>query len=910
MALVSSLVLLMIFSTVTPFSIIGKTSSHAEELTKGSVPEGHVRIHYKRLDGAYEGWGLHLWNQDGQQPAIDFKVDWADPVLFDETSEWGVYVDVPVIDITNGLNFIVHKGDEKDTPNDRSFPKTGEREFWIVQGEEEVYTNEPSIYTTINHAEVVEDNKIVAYLNQVDKEVSVNDIRLIDQEGKLVNIKVLDQKGSELHITTEQSIDVTKTHSIEIKEDRQPVSVAWELIDQKFAYNGNDLGATLHENGTATLKVWSPKASQVSVHLYDKDDQYNVVEENIEMTRSEKGVWEVVLDENNTGLKDLKGYYYQYKITESGETNFALDPYAKSMAASSDDDADTVGKAAIVDPSDIGPKLKYAKIKGYEKKEDAIIWEAHVRDITSDPDLESELDSQFGTFASFSEKLDYLKDLGVTHVQLLPVMKYYFGNELENDERELNYSSSGNNYNWGYDPHSYFSLSGMYSERPKDPEARIAEFKQLIKEIHKRRMGVILDVVYNHTAKVDILENLVSDYYHFEDTEGNTKTGYGGGKVGTTHYMSRKLMVDSIKYWTEEFKVDGFRFDLMGDLDAESVQMAYDEAKKLNPNILMIGEGWRTFVGDGGPENEVTPADQDWMGETESAAVFSDEIRNELKSGYGSEGEPRFITGGARDITTIFNNIKGQPSNVTEDDPGDIVQYIAAHDNLTLHDVIAQSIKKDPANHEEEIQKRIRLGNTMIMTSQGVSFLHAGQEYGRTKQWLGEGVPEAKSTFMADENGEPFDNPYFIHDSYDSTDAINQFDWEKVTEEGIQKQTMEYTKGLIALRRSTNAFRLGSQKLVNTHVSLIDAPEIKQEDLVIAFKSVSTDHTGTYYVFINADNKKRTLSLKEDLRKGKVVVDADEAGTKKVKSPNGYNLKKDSVTVDALTAVVVKIKHK
>ncbi|ARI79178.1 pullulanase [Halobacillus mangrovi] len=910
MALVSSLVLLMIFSAVTPFSIIGKSYSQAEELTEESVPDGHVRIHYKRLDGAYDGWGLHLWNQDSQQPAIDFKVDWADPVLFDQASDWGVYVDVPVIDITNGLNFIVHKGDEKDTPNDRNFPKTGEREFWIVQGQEEVYTNEPSIDTTITHAEVVEDNKIVAYLNQVGKEVSINDIKLFDQEGRLVNIKALDQAGSELHITTERSLDVTKTHSIEIKKDRKPVSVSWELIDQKFAYDGNDLGVTLQEDGTATLKVWSPKASQVSVRLFDKDDQYSLLEDNIEMTRSGKGVWQVVLDANNTGLKDLKGYYYQYKVTEGGETNFALDPYAKSMAASSDDDADTVGKAAIVDPSDIGPKLKYAKIKGYEKKEDAIIWEAHVRDFTSDPDLESKLDSQFGTFSSFGEKLDYLKDLGVTHVQLLPVMKYYFGNELENDERELDYSSSGNNYNWGYDPHSYFSLSGMYSERPKDPEARIAEFKQLIKEIHKRKMGVILDVVYNHTAKVDILENLVSDYYHFEDTEGNTKTGYGGGKVGTTHYMSRKLMVDSIKYWTEEFKVDGFRFDLMGDLDAESVQMAYDEAKKLNPNILMIGEGWRTFVGDGSPENEVTPADQDWMGETESAAVFSDEIRNELKSGYGSEGEPRFITGGARDITMIFNNIKGQPSNVTEDDPGDIVQYIAAHDNLTLHDVIAQSIKKDPAKHEEEIQKRIRLGNTMILTSQGVSFLHAGQEYGRTKQWFGEGVPEAKSTFMVDENGEPFENPYFIHDSYDSTDAINQFDWEKVSEEGVQKQTMEYTKGLIALRRSTNAFRLGSQELVNTNVSLLDAPEIKQEDLVLAYKSVSTDHTGTYYVFINADNKKRSLSLKEDLRKGKVVVDADEAGTKKVKKPNGYELKKNSITLEPLTAVVVKVKQK
>ncbi|KHE68065.1 alpha-1,6-glucosidase domain-containing protein, partial [Halobacillus sp. BBL2006] len=282
---------------------------------------------------------------------------------------------------------------------------------------------------------------------------------------------------------------------------------------------------------------------------------------------------------------------------------------------------------------------------------------------------------------------------------------------------------------------------------------------------------------------------------------------------------------------------------------------------------------------------------------------------NELKSGFGSEGEPRFITGGPRNVSTIFNNIKAQPSNVSEDDPGDIVQYIAAHDNLTLHDVIAQSIKKDPATHEKEIQKRIRLGNAMIMMSQGVSFLHAGQEYGRTKQWLGEGVPEAKSTYMVNESGAPFENPYFIHDSYDSSDAINQFDWEKVTQNGIYKQTMEYTKGLIALRKSTNAFRLGTEDLVNKHVSLINAPEINPSDLIIAYKNVSTDKTGTYYVFINADDEKRTLTLQEDLRKGKVVVDSDEAGTKKVKKPSGYELGKNELTIDPLTTVVIKMKN-
>ncbi|WP_241657097.1 pullulanase [Halobacillus salinus] len=905
-AIMSSVVMLSSVSPATSISLEGQAVVHAETSVEHPIPEDHVRIHYKRLDAQYEGWGLHLWNQDGDDPAIDFIVDWGAPIVFDETNDWGTYVDVPVVDIKNGLNFIIHKGDNKDTPNDRSFPSTGANEFWIVQGDEEVYTEKPEINIDISYAELSSEKVISAYLSQVEN-VTKDDFVVRDETGNVVGIESVDVDGQEVKLTLAQTLDVTKSYTVAFEGAEEDVQIDWSLLDDKFAYDGDDLGATLREDGSAVLKVWSPTAEQVSVVLFDKGDQYNVVKEDIPMTK-EDGVWRVALNESNTGLEDLKGYYYQYEIRDNGETKRALDPYAKSMAASSDNDEDTVGKAAIVDPSSIGPKLDFAKIKGYEKREDAIIWEAHVRDITSDPDIET--DASFGTFDAFGEKLDYLKELGVTHVQLLPVMKYYFGNELENDVRELDYSSSGNNYNWGYDPHSYFALSGMYSERPQDPEARIAEFKQLIKEIHKRKMGVVLDVVYNHTAKVSILEDLVPDYYHFMDEKGQTKTGYGGGKVGTTHEMSRKLMVDSIKYWVDEFKVDGFRFDLMGDLDAESVQKAYDEAKKLNPDILMLGEGWRTFVGDGSPENEVTPADQDWMGDTDSAAVFSDEMRNELKSGFGSEGEPRFITGGARDIGTIFANIKAQPGNVSENDPGDIVQYIAAHDNLTLHDVIAQSIQKDPAYHEEEIQRRIRIGNAMVMLSQGVSFLHAGQEYGRTKQWKGDGVPEAKFTYMVDENGEPFEHPYFIHDSYDSSDIINKFDWDKVTQDGIHKQTMEYTKGLIDLKRSTDAFSLGSEELVNENVTLTDAPEIQPTDLLIGYKAVTKDEKYSYYVLINADNQERTMTLEEPMKKGRVLVDREQAGTKKIKNPSGVTVEKEHVTLAPLTTAVIKVKNK
>lgn len=299
------------------------------------------------------------------------------------------------------------------------------------------------------------------------------------------------------------------------------------------------------------------------------------------------------------------------------------------------------------------------------------------------------------------------------------------------------------------------------------------------------------------------------------------------------------------------------------------------------------------------------------MDKTDSVGVFSDEFRNELKSGYGSEGDPRFITGGARPLTTILNNIKAQPSNVPADDPGDIVQYIEAHDNLTLHDVIALALHKNPQNaaNELEIQKRIRLGNMLLLTSQGTAFLQAGQEYGRTKQWLATGIPEQKYTEVRDAADQSVS--YFINDSYDSSDAVNAFDWAAATDEvnfPVQNATREYTAGLIKLRKSTNAFRLGDISLVNSNVKLIESPEMQKDDLVIGYTSKATDGTGIYYVFMNGDSKTRTLSLPENLSDGTVLADNDEAGTDAIPAADqsGFSLTADSITLDPLTSVIIR----
>ncbi|MCG5105207.1 pullulanase, partial [Oceanobacillus alkalisoli] len=876
------------------------------------LPDNTIRVHYERADQTYDGWSLWSWG-DVAAPSDDWPNGAKDALGI---GKHGAYYDLLLSENAEEIEFLFMNKDTEEQTGGYSFNMLDHNQIFIKDGDEQVYTNPyGSIPVMLLSGDLLSDEKIqlrftrTEGLTENDLLEGISVVDKDDNEVEIDRVEIMDDAIVELYSTF--NLDQAP-FSVTYEEKTISVSGGWKMMDEMYAYDG-ELGAQLHEDGSATLKLWSPKAENVSVVLYDKNDQFDVVRDEIPMTLGEQGVWEVILDNKNTGLNSLDGYYYHYKITHDGEEKLALDPYAKSMATWANPEVGgeyPIGKAAIVAPSAIGPELDYAVIDGFEKREDAIIYEVHVRDFTSDPTISGELDSQFGTFQAFVEKLDYIEDLGVTHIQLLPVMSYFFGDEWASDERLLEWSSTDNNYNWGYDPHSYFSLSGMYSENPDDPELRIAEFKRLVDEIHNRGMGVVLDVVYNHTARTEIFEDLVPHYYHFMDVDGTPRESFGGGRLGTTHAMSRKVLVDSIAYWVEEFKIDGFRFDMMGDHDAETIQIAYDTAKELNPNIIMVGEGWRTYVGDEG--EPVMPADQDWMQHTDSVASFSDEFRNELKSGFGSEGEPRFLTGGARNIEQIFDNLTANPHNFTADDPGDVLTYIAAHDNLTLHDVIAQSIKKDPEYHEEEIHKRIRLGNAMVLTAQGTAFIHAGQEFGRTKQFREE-TAEApyKSTYMTDEDGNPFVYPYFIHDSYDASDAINKIDWEKATNEElypIHHLTRAYTTGLIELRRSTDAFHLGTKDEVDRNVTLLDIPEIATDDLVIAYHAVSSDETEEYYVFLNADNEARTLSLGDvDLSAGVVVVDHDEAGVSEVVDPSGFELTGDQIKVDALTTVIVKL---
>ncbi|EGV08387.1 putative pullulanase, extracellular [Streptococcus constellatus subsp. pharyngis SK1060 = CCUG 46377] len=787
--------------------------------------------------------------------------------------------------------------------------------------------------TGAQHIGLTEIEATFSTLENAKKEDILKNLKITDKNKKEVAIKdvILDVKNKKAKIVGDFG-QAQAPYTIKYGNDQFTTSMNWQLKDSIYKYDG-ELGARVSQAGKQVdVTFWSPSADQVDLVIYDKNDQNKIVGK-VVMTKGEAGTWKGTLtSQTNLGIKDYRGYFYHYEITRGGKKVLALDPYAKSLAAWNSEDAEKgesykIAKAAFVEPSEYGPKdLTYAKIPNFKKREDALIYETHVRDFTSDPAISKDLKSQFGTFSAFIEKLDYLKDLGVTHIQLLPVLSYYFVNELKNAERMDKYASSNSNYNWGYDPQNYFSLTGMYSTNPKDPAKRIEEFKNLVNEIHKRGMGVIMDVVYNHTAKTSIFEDLEPNYYHFMDADGTPRTSFGGGRLGTTHYMSRRVLVDSIKYLTSEYKVDGFRFDMMGDHDAESIQKAYEEAKKLNPNLVMLGEGWKTYTGD---ENKpVQPADQSWMKSTDTVGVFSDDIRNTLKSGYPNEGAPAFITGGKRNVESVFKNIKAQPTNFEADSPGDAIQYIAAHDNLTLFDIIAQSIKKDPAvpANNQEIHRRLRLGNLMVLTSQGTPFIHSGQEYGRTKQFRDPAykypVPDDKvpnkSHLLTNADGTPFEYPYFIHDSYDSSDAVNHFDWTKATDSGKYPENAKsraYMKGLIALRKSTDAFTRKTKAEVDQNVTLITQPGkdgVGKEDLILGYQVVASNGD-IYAVLINADSKERKFNFGEGykhLAQAEIVADANTAGVAAISNPAGVNLGADGVSLAPLTATILRIQKR
>ncbi|MFZ2683135.1 MAG: type I pullulanase [Trichococcus flocculiformis] len=587
-------------------------------------------------------------------------------------------------------------------------------------------------------------------------------------------------------------------------------------FDNYFSYDG-ELGALYEKEGTL-LRVWTPTAKSVEVWIY-ADDSFKGPSTKIEMVQKPKGIFEAYLP------GDQHGTIYVYKILFlNNRESISVDPYARATTVNG-------MKSVIADLNRTNPDGWGERLPAFGLPEEAIIYELHIRDFSIS---ETSGIVNKGKFLGLTEKntqnasgrktgLDYLIDLGITHIQILPMFDYATVDEANLTEPQ---------YNWGYDPLNYNVPEGSYSTDPFDPFNRIFELKQMIRTLHDNGLRVIMDVVYNHVydPKDQALERTVPGYFYRYNADGSLANGTGvGNDTASERHMMRKYIIDSVKYWAKEYHLDGFRFDLMGIHDSVTMNAIREALDKIDPSIIIIGEGWEMST----PLPEDLKASQRNAQAMPRIAHFNDSIRVALKgSDFGDEKDRGFISGKNYLEDLLLRNIKGAmhlSSHSSYVDPEQVIQYVEAHDNLTLYDKLLRS---NPDDSEEVRIKRHTLATSIVLLSQGVPFIHGGQEFLRTKAG--------------------------VANSYQSPDEINQFEWERVT---TFQESVAYVKGLIALRKSEYLFRLHTHEEIDTHFTMLS-----ENFNIVAFSLTNSEKK--YIVIFNGNRSDVIFRI----QKGKYAI--------------------------------------
>ena len=587
-------------------------------------------------------------------------------------------------------------------------------------------------------------------------------------------------------------------------------------FDNYFSYDG-ELGALYEKEGTL-LRVWTPTAKSVEVWIY-ADDSFKGPSTKIEMVQKPKGIFEAYLP------GDQHGTIYVYKILFlNNRESISVDPYARATTVNG-------MKSVIADLNRTNPDGWGERLPAFGLPEEAIIYELHIRDFSIS---ETSGIVNKGKFLGLTEKntqnasgrktgLDYLIDLGITHIQILPMFDYATVDEANLTEPQ---------YNWGYDPLNYNVPEGSYSTDPFDPFNRIFELKQMIRTLHENGLRVIMDVVYNHVydPKDQALERTVPGYFYRYNADGSLANGTGvGNDTASERHMMRKYIIDSVKYWAKEYHLDGFRFDLMGIHDSVTMNAIREALDKIDPSIIIIGEGWEMST----PLPEDLKASQKNAQAMPRIAHFNDSIRVALKgSDFGDEKDRGFISGKNYLEDLLLRNIKGAmhlSSHSSYVDPEQVIQYVEAHDNLTLYDKLLRS---NPDDSEEVRIKRHTLATSIVLLSQGVPFIHGGQEFLRTKAG--------------------------VANSYQSPDEINQFEWERVT---TFQESVAYVKGLIALRKSEYLFRLHTIEEIEAHFTILS-----ENFNIVAFSLTNSEKK---YIVIFNGNRSDTIFR---IQKGKYAI--------------------------------------
>ncbi len=621
--------------------------------------------------------------------------------------------------------------------------------------------------------------KIRYYLTPATKLTSKGQVkvRLGDRELEIKSISSLNKESINGLIEVGETLDIGKVYTVEIEGFGEMPVVPTKVFDspefiENYTYDGDDLGSYIHGD-TTTFKVWAPTASRVVLNLYQSGHEGEAYK-NVDMVLGERGVW------SHTEACG-HGTYYTYTVTTSVGTQVATDPYGKAAGLNGN-------RTMVVDLSLTNPDgWRSSEFdSGLTSYGDAVIWEIHVRDFSN----KLAASEYKGKYLAFTERglvneagvpvgVDYLVQLGITHVHLLPVYDYATVDEASPEDE----------FNWGYDPKNYNVPEGSYSTNPYDGWVRILEYKAMVQALHDAGIGVIMDVVYNHTYDGNSSFNRIVPYYYYRYTSTGANSSASGccNDSASERYMFRKFMVDSVTYWMTEYDLDGFRFDLMGLHDLETMQQVESAVHTIDPKAIIYGEGWTmgSTVDGSKQANQtnikgITPTN----GAIGTIAVFNDAIRDGLKGSVFGATEQGYINGRetASDLKAKvwfgINGGEGTGSPGWMVDNSMVMNYMSAHDNLTLWDKLLVSC---PDATPEELQRMNRLGAAILMISQGTPFWQAGEEFLRTKD--------------GDEN------------SYKSSDEINNIRWEELTPDSDAYQMMLFYKGLIEMRKTYGVLR-------------------------------------------------------------------------------------------------------
>ena len=783
-------------------------------VTPPSFNEASIQIHYARSDRKFDNWALWLW---------EYPSGTGEEYAFNGIDEYGAIAAYPLSTwsnavLNNGIGFIVKSAGSwasKDPDGDRvmDFSKIEKDEkdiyhVYLQTGDSNVYTSpELEMVDEITKAAFDGYNRIVVYTNtkMAAYKIYENDVVIADNtlEKPSNRSTFVFPEGKEASINNTYKVDVTFQDSQKTVTSSISVRSLYKTDKFKETYNYDGQLGPIYSESSTTFKVWSPISSDIKLRLYqngtpksvDSSKGSDTVFKEVTMVKDEKGVFSTTVE------GDLDGYYYTYVVTNSRySATEVVDPYAYSTGVNG-------ARGMIVNFDKTNPEGYDAiTVHPYDRKE-LVVYETHVADLTSSATWTDKADVRKyektfkgatieGTTytkggVTVKTGFDHIKELGVNAVQLIPIF------DQANDETNMT-------FNWGYNPSNYNALEGGYSTNPYDGKVRITEFKELVQAYNKAGINIIMDVVYNHMngANGSNFDVLMPEYYFRYDNSNKLSNGSGcGNETASDMPMFQKFMIDSACFWAKEYKLGGFRFDLMGLHDLDTMAKLTAAVKEINPNITIYGEPWS---GGTSPLKDSDSAKQVNGNRYQGYGAFNDQMRDALiKGGLNAATDKGWITNNtsepaADDLNKISAGIKGITKTATTEikDPDKTVNYVTCHDNYTLFDRITAAGITD----EAIIKKMAMLANSVVLTSQATTFMLAGEEMLRTKG--------------GDSN------------SYCSSYEVNELDYSRKID---NIDMFNNYKALISLKKSASGLHLDSNGINSLSVDVSKKNVIKYQ---------------------------------------------------------------------------------